>query len=109
MGQGINFSAANREGIVDEESWTRHKILVAAHDIQEGTVIKKEDVAAKRPAIQGALHPWMWKLIVGARAKRAISHNEVLDLNMFEAFPLPSYRFYDLERRRFDVDVVDPV
>ena len=108
MGQGINFAAANREGIVDEESWTRHKILVAAHDIQEGAVIRKEDVTAKRPAIEGAMHPWMWKLIVGARAKRAIPENEVLNLNMFEDFPLPSYRFYDLEHRRFDVDVVQP-
>lgn len=49
MGQGINFVAASREGRVDDGSWTRHKILAAGRDIQKGVVIKKEDIAAKRP------------------------------------------------------------
>lgn len=109
MGQGINFIAADREGKVAESSWTRHKVLVAAHDIQKGTVIKKKDITAKRPAITGAMHPWMWKLIVGAKTKCKISENEVLNLNMFEDFSMVPYRFYDLEHRRYDEDVIKQI
>lgn len=102
LGQGVNFTAADRYGKIAEGAWTRHKILVASHDIPAGSVIKKEDIAAKRPAVEGGMHPWKWKLLIGARTKRKIFKDEILDLNMFENFQPTSYRFYDLEYRRFE-------
>ncbi len=86
---------------------TRNKVLVANRDIPSGKIIEKADVAAKRPGRLGGLHPSQIRLLIGARAKDEIKENSLLNLNMFENYQEPKYRFPDIDA--FIVDSTDGI
>ena len=78
----------------------RNKVLVAARDIPAGKIVERDDLEAKRPGSYGGLHPWMSRLLIGARARVDIKGNTLLDLNQFEDFPQPMYKFPDTDDYR---------
>ncbi|MCF6177071.1 MAG: N-acetylneuraminate synthase family protein [Victivallaceae bacterium] len=85
----------------------RNKVLVANRAIPAGKVIEEADIVAKRPGRLGGLHPAQARLLIGAKTSNDIAENIRLDLNMFENFPEPEYRFPDIDA--FIVDSTDNI
>ena len=52
--------------------------IVAARPIAQGQVIREEDICCKRPAT--GLSPMLWDKVVGSRAKRDYSPDEMIEL-----------------------------
>ncbi|MDD5729104.1 MAG: N-acetylneuraminate synthase family protein [Victivallales bacterium] len=98
LGNGQNQKLVKADGSAPQRF--RNKVLVAAADIPVGKIIERKDIAAKRPGVFGGLHPWHSKTIIGARAKTAIKSNTLLNLNQFEEFPEPDYKFPEMHDYR---------
>ena len=91
LGNGHNQKLVDADGKAQPRA--RNKVLVTSRDIPKGKVIESQDLAAKRPGIFGGLHPWHSKLVVGAKAKCDLKANTLLNLNQFEDFVEPPYKF----------------
>lgn len=98
LGSGMNCMITNKYGQMEKDSQTRRKILVAAKDISQGKVVDKNDIIAKRSWVEGGLHPWKMLELYGAKAKKNISKDEILNFNMFYDFVVNQYKFPDIEK-----------
>ena len=54
------------------------KSIVAARAIPKGRVLTERDIAAKRPA--GGLSPMLWDLVIGRRAAKDYSEDDLIEL-----------------------------
>ena len=54
------------------------KSIVAAKPISKGSVIKEDDICAKRPAT--GISPMLWDKVVGSTAKRDFSPDELIEI-----------------------------
>ncbi len=101
LGSGSNCLVTDTNGEMLADFKYRRKVLVAARDIPEGKLVEKGDIVAKRPWIEGGLHLWKSRELHGAKTRRFIHKDEVLDFNMFEQFPTAQFQFPEVEKRRF--------
>jgi sialic acid synthase SpsE len=91
LGNGHNQKLIDSDGMAKQRE--RNKVLVTSCDITKGKVIQRRDLAAKRPGTFGGLHPWHVNLIIGAKAKCDLKANTLINLNLFENFVEPPYKF----------------
>jgi len=108
LGQGSNFVKCEKDGKLPEGNIWRRKVLVTSRDIKAGEKLSRDDFMAKRPGNMGGLHPWYAEILHGARAKKDMPKNTIIDLNMAEDIPLPEYRPYALKKRCYDGQYVGP-
>lgn len=91
LGSGVNQRVIQSDGSIPPR-W-RNKVLIANRFISAGKVIEEADLCARRPGDYGGLHPWTARMLVGAKARTDIDSNTKLDLNMFQDFVEPGYKF----------------
>ena len=101
LGSGSNCLVTDINGEMSPKFKIRRKVLVAARDIPKGELVEKRDIVAKRPWMEGGLHLWKSRELYGAKTRRFIHKDEVLDFNMFEQFLTTQFRFPELQKRRF--------
>lgn len=97
LGKGNNQKVVDKDGELSFGAIARRKVLVAASDIPAGKIIDKNDLVAKRPGRLGGLNPWSVRLLIGSKAKRNISQNTLLNMNMFEDYQELQYKYPDIE------------
>ena len=54
------------------------KSIVAARDIAEGEILTEENITVKRPG--NGISPMQWDEVLGTRAKRSFSYDELIEL-----------------------------
>ena len=54
------------------------KSIVAARDIAEGEILTEENITVKRPG--NGISPMLWDDVLGTRAKRSFSYDELIEL-----------------------------
>lgn len=105
LGGGSNEFVLGADGKASEWTLSRRKVLVAARAIPSGKTIEESDLTAKRPGNLGGINPMQYIHLIGAKAHRDISPNEVLEFNLFDEIQSAPYKYPPLNEYRTQSDL----